>query len=358
MKLKEKLPKLPEMPELPRLPIGKKKELKKQVTTDTIEDHREEVLSKGRKFKYPFQYAKHKLVINTVIIGVVAMVLMVGFGWLQLYKFQSTSDILYRFTKVIPVAVARVDGEGVRFSDYLMIFRSSITPLESQEGVLTVKGEDELIRLQYKRQALDSAIEFTHALRLARDLGVEVTREQILEAEREHRTVDGAERSEESFARIIRVNFGLSVSEYERLLLLSLTRREVAVRIDEAAATTAGEVEALLAGNGGDFAATAEALGNRVYYEETGDLVSEMNLDGGRATAASGLEVGGWSGKFVSRNGDGYYFVKLLARSGTQVRYESLRVPFEEFARVIEQLREEGKVREFINIRKPDEGEE
>lgn len=341
-----------------KMPFRKKKELKKQVSMNTIEDHREEVLAKGRKFRYPFQYAKHRLVINTLVIGVAAVVLLAVFGWLQLYKFQSTDDILYRFTKIIPLSVASVDGENVRFSDYLMIFKSSVAAIESQEGAL-LGADDEMIRAQYKRQALNSAIEFAYALRLQRELGVEISREEILEAEKEHRTVDGVERNEDSFADIIRINFGLTVSEYERLLLLSLTRRAIAAEVDEVAANLSLEVERILGENGGDFAAAAEALSGEVFYEETGESVSTLNLDGGRAAAASGLEVSEWSERFLSRNGDGYYFVKLLGRDGEQVRYASLRVPFSEFERRVRTMREEGRIVEFIDIdRVADEGEE
>jgi len=347
--------KVPKVPKLPKISFRRKKELKQQVTTDTIEDHREEILSKGRKFKYPFQYAKHRLVINTIIIGVVAVILFAGFGWLQLYKLQSTSDILYRFTKVIPLPVANVDGENVRLSDYLMIYKSSMAALQAQEGALTGTEKGEVFRMQYKRQALDNAVEFTYALKLARELDIEITREQILEAEREHRTVDGVERSQESFANIIAVNFGLTVREYERLLLLSLTRRAVAEAIDEGADKVAGEVEELLDSNNGNFEDVAVALGEKVIYEETGELVSRMNLDGGRAEVASGLEVGKWSSRFLSRNGDGYYFVKLIAKGEGQVKYVSLRVPFEEFGKRIRVLRDEGKVREFIAIRQLDD---
>ncbi len=95
--------------------MRKKKQAKsRRVTTDNLEEHREEVLANGRKFKYPFQYAKHKLVINTIIIGVVALALLVGFGWMQLYKLQNMGDIMYRFTKAIPLSVAKVDGHNVR----------------------------------------------------------------------------------------------------------------------------------------------------------------------------------------------------------------------------------------------------
>ena len=347
--------KSPKLPKLPKLPLRKKKVLRKQITTDTIEDHREEVLAQGRKFKYPFQYAKHKLVISTILIGLAAAVVFVGFGWIQLYKLQSTSDILYRFTRVIPLPVAKVDDENVRFSDYLMIFKSSMTALEMQEGALTGSEIGNVWRNQYKRQALDSAVEFAYALKLARELGIEITREQIVEAEKEHRTVGGVERSEESFTKIIAANFGLSVGEYERLLLLSLSRRAVAVAIDEEADKTSMEVEKLLAQNKGNFTEVAESLGEQVEYEQTDELVSMMNLDGGRAAAAYVLEAGGWSRRFLSRNGDGYYFVKLVAKGDGQVRYESLRVAFGEFDRRLGKLKEEGRVREFITIRQTGE---
>ena len=336
--------------------VRKKKELKKQVTTETIEDHREEVLAKGRKFKYPFQYAKHRLVINAILIGVVSVLLLVGAGWLLLYQLQSTNDMLYRFTKVIPLPVAKVDGENVRFSDYLMILKSSLAALEAQEGAFDgSKEEAEVMWRQYQRQALDSAVEFTYALKLARELEIEVTREMIEEAGREHRTVDGVERSEESFTKIILANFGLQVEEYERLLLLSLTRREVAAAIDRDANSLAEEVWELLESGGGDFAGVAGALAGKVSYEATGGLVSTMNLDGGRAAVANGLKVGQWSERFVSRNGDGFYFVKLLAKDDGLVEYVSLKIPFGEFERRMKRLREEGSVEEHVRLGRAEE---
>ena len=46
----------------------KKVDVPIRITNDTIDVHREHVLSGGRKFKYPMQYAKHKLVYNALII--------------------------------------------------------------------------------------------------------------------------------------------------------------------------------------------------------------------------------------------------------------------------------------------------
>jgi predicted secreted protein len=332
-----------------RLPFRKSKK-PKRITDSNIEEHREEVIARGKKFKYPFQYAKHRLVITTVIIGVVAVALFSAFGWLQLYQLQNMSDIVYRFTRTIPVPVAQVDGTYVRYSDYLMLFRSSIRAVENQQGTLTDSEEDTQLRNQYKRQALDSAIQFTFALKLASELGIEITEEQISEVMREHRTVDGVERSEAAFAEIISHNFGLSLREYERLLLLSLTKKEVSVRIDDNAARLADEVDRLLAGNNNDLAAVAKILGEDVTYEETGDMVDEMNLDGGRAAVAATLQVNQVSERFVSKNGDGLFFVKLTSHSNGQVGYSSIWIPFTEFNRRMQALSESGKIREFIRL--------
>ena len=54
-----------------------------KITNGTIEERRKEVLDKGKKFKYPVQYSKHKLVINTIIISFIVAVIGVAFGWFQ-----------------------------------------------------------------------------------------------------------------------------------------------------------------------------------------------------------------------------------------------------------------------------------
>ena len=97
-----------------------------RITNETVAEHREKVLAGGRKFKYPVQYQKHKLVVNSIIIAVVAIVLLTILGWYQLYVAQNNSQLMYRITQIIPVSVASVDGEPVRYSDYLMRSHSVI----------------------------------------------------------------------------------------------------------------------------------------------------------------------------------------------------------------------------------------
>ena len=323
---------------------------KPKTEREKVEERREEVLAKGRKFKYPLQYTKHKLVINTVLVAAVAVVAMVVAGWLALYQFQSTGEMMYRVTQVLPVPVAEVEGAKVRYSDYLMIYRSNLQTSEQQSGQLGNTEDDDLVRAEYKRTALEAAVEYTYAMKLGKELGLSVSEEEIDQAFDEHRKVGGVERSEEAFLKIVQDNFGMNRREYRRMLELTLMKAKVEQEIDETAQAVAAEVETMLNENGGDMAAVAESLGEQVEYEATGQLVDNMNVDGGRSNKAMTLEPGQVSERFLSNNGDGYYFVKLVEKTETQVNYESIKVKFTTFAERVAQLYEEGKVKELIEV--------
>lgn len=333
-----------------RNPLKKSADKVRKTEREKVEERREEVLSRGRKFKYPLQYAKHKLVINTVIIAVVGVVLLVVAGWAALYKFQDTGDIMYRISLVVPVPVAKADGENVRFSDYLMMVRSSLATLDQQSGLDTREEDRDAIMSGYKRQALTQAEELAYALKLGSELNLSVTDEEVAVAFDEHRKVGGVERSEESFLKVLNTNFGLSKSEYERMLYLSLMKSKVEQAIDKDAEATAKKVEQILKENGGDLEKVKEALGEKVEFATTGGLIDNKNVDGGRSSKAMVMEPGEVSGKFLSTNGDGYYFVKTMEKNEMQVSYASLYVKFTEFEKRFKEVREAGKIKEYITL--------
>lgn len=322
----------------------------KKTEQEKVDERREEVLAAGRKFKYPLQFTKHRIVINTVLISTIVAGILFTAGWLALYQFNMTDDMLFRITKILPVPVANVDGENTRFSDYLMFYRSSMLSIERQSGQVDNQASIEALRSQYMRSALTEAEEFAFAEKIAKEQGITVTKEEVAEEFNRHRSIGGIERSEEGFMKIIEENFGLSRDEYERMLYLTLVKAKVEMDIDKNANEIANRVEALLSENNGDYTAVANELGDKIDYEETGGMVSSQNIDGGRASEAIKLEPGGQSGRFVSINGDGYYFVKLIAKTETEVNFVSIKVPFTEFKDRFTKLGEEGKIAEYITI--------
>lgn len=330
--------------------LFKKKDAMK-TEQEKVEERREEVLATGRKFKYPLQWTKHRIVINTVLIAIIVLTIVILGIWLALYRFNMTDEMLFRITKIIPAPVASVDSENVRFSDYLMLYRSSILSIERQSGQLGDGGSVEDLRNRYRRAALDEAEEYVFAIKLAKENNITVTNEEIAKEFDRHLKIGGSDRSEASFIKIIEENFGLTKSEYERMLYLNLIKAKVEAAIDEKATTLAARVENLITENDGNYEKVAETLGEEIQYEETGGMVSTQNLDGGRASEAFRLEPGGQSGRFVSMNGDGYYFVKLISKNDTEVNFVSIKIPFTEFQTQFDTLRAEDKIQEFIEIK-------
>ena len=56
------------------------KKEEKKTEKEKVEERREEILAKGRKFKYPLQWTRHRIVINTILITLVvfAMIFLGG----------------------------------------------------------------------------------------------------------------------------------------------------------------------------------------------------------------------------------------------------------------------------------------
>jgi len=326
----------------------KKKSDDKKTEREKVEERREEVLARGRKFKYPLQYAKHKVVNLTILISALAVIAAGSIVYLMLYQFQSTDDLLFRITQVVPFSVAKIDDEKVLYSDYLLIYRSTITPIEKQGMVENGQNAEDMTDY-YKRQALTSAEDYTYAIKLARELNITVSDSEVNDAVEKHRKAGGVERSQETFVRVLQDNFGLSLSEYKRIIYLSLISEKVSEEIDQVAKSTMINVKEYLS-EGKSLKEISEILGEKVVYEETGGLVDRMNVDGGRATVAMTLEKGQTSERFVSTSGDGIYFVTLLDKTESTVNYVSLHIPFTELNTRLEAVRKENKVEERIII--------
>lgn len=221
---------------------------------------------------------------------------------------------------------------------------------EQQGGQLGQDSDDKAVRQMYKQAAMQSAVEYTYALKMAKELGIEVSEAEVDKAFDDHRKVGGAERSEEGFLKILQNNFGMNKREYRRMLYLTLMKAKVTQAVDQKANDIADKVDKLLAENDNDFGKVAEELGDAVVREGTNGLVDAMIVDGGRSNMAQSMEKGQVSKRFLSSNGDGYYYLKLIDKTENQVNHESLKIDFTEFDNRVAALYADGKVKEYIDL--------
>lgn len=324
-----------------------------RITNETVAEHRERILAGGRRFKYPVQYARHRLVFNTILISVVALVLISAFTWWQLYPQQNSSTFFYRITRVIPLPVASVDGENVPFSNYLMGYRSQAHYLETKEGI-NLAAPDNKGQVDYiKRKALNDAIADSYAAKLAREKGIKVTDKQVDDAIAYQRKSRDGVASQETYDAIVRDHFDWSPSEAREVTARKLLRQEVAYDIDTQATDQRDKVMELLKKET-DFdkiAATVGGSGEAKVTAGVTPLVPRTNQDGGLAAKAATLQKGKTSDAFKSSSGDGYYIVRLLdSDNDGRISYAYIKIPLTMFAAQLDKIHSDHKIKEYITV--------
>ena len=320
-----------------------------KITNTTLEEQRKEILNKGKKFKYPVQYSKNRLVGNALIIALVILITGSGLLWYQLYQAQNTGEFIYRFTTVIPFPVANVDGENALYRDYLMEYRANMQIANAKKDEIESANNVKALSVLNKNKAMKNAIANAYAQKKAREMGISVSEKEIDEAFDAQRKTQNTELTESALYKIAADNYGLSPSEYRRMFIeLPLLRRKVTAEIDKNA-TTRDEVVKYLNDNSNDFSKAAEQFGDKIEYNKPGK-VRKTNIDGGRSKVASQLNVGEVSKPFISNAGDGYYIVKLIEKNDNEISYESIKIKFTEFNSQLEKLEKEGKVKKYIKV--------
>lgn len=325
-----------------------------RITNETVAEHRERILAGGRKFKYPLQYARHRLVFNAIIISIVAVIAIIAIGYWQLYSAQNTGVFMYRVARVVPVPVASVDGQPVSYGDYLMRYRGAIHFLEQQEEV-SFKSEDGQRQLEYyKQQELQNAIVEAYAQKLANSMDITVSDVELEATLKAQRQSSNGEISQQTQEASILSSFGWSPEEYRQLVKSALLLQKVSYAIDDNAKKISDDIAAQVSADGANLQAIADATskstGTQVAYGASG-LVLKTNQDHGLAIEASKLERGKVSGAIKSTTGDGYYFVRLLDSNDTQVSYEYIQVPLSEMTKRIDSLEKNKKIVRYISIK-------
>jgi len=333
-------------------------EVSSRITNETVAEHRERILAGGRRFKYPIQYARHKLVINAIIISLAALIVLAVVGWWQLYIVQNTSTFVYNVTRVVPVPVASVDGQPVLYGDYLMRYRSAIHNLE-QQGQININSDDGKRQADYhKEKSMEAAISDAYGTKLAKQLNLSVSDTELDEYLTSQRQSSDGEISQRTYDASILDILGWSPDEYRQVLRDELLRRKVAFLIDTTATQLSDSIGAQAKAAGSNFqtiVSSTNALGGAQSVYSAPGLVPRTNQDGGLAAIASTMQKGQVSDVIKATTtsaGDAYYFVRVLDSNDTQVSYEYIQIPLNEFAKRLADLQKNNKITQYITIPK------
>lgn len=325
-----------------------------RITNDTVAEHREKILAGGRRYKYPLQYAKHKLVINAVIVAFTALLILTGLGWWQLYVVQNSNTFFYRITQTLPLPVASVDGTPVKYSDYLLYYRPSENYLKKYDEI-NVDSQDGQTQLQYmKRMSLDVAIADAHARTIARQHNLSVSGDEVSAAIASLREADDSTLTLDAVNASAQRVLGTTEQDTRTQLHNSLLRGKAAFAVDDKAKQTVDQVKRVLKANDDDLRKAAEQINSQVKdsvdYGVTGLLGRKTIFSGLKVSEIAKYDSGEVQDVIATPTDDGYYFIQVQEKNDAEVSFSYIHVPLKEFDAQIDKLRQDNKINEFISI--------
>ncbi|HVX23934.1 MAG TPA: SurA N-terminal domain-containing protein [Candidatus Saccharimonadales bacterium] len=255
MKKPKKLLPKPKLPHPTKLPAAVKRTIKRtkpteervsealenvpRITNETVAEHREDVLSSARKYIYPLQHSKHRVVRISVSLAIVVILGFLVYSGLSLYRFQATSGFMYDVTRVIPFPVAKVGSNWVSYESYLFELRRNMHyyVTQQQTDFSTKDGKQLLTRL--KQQALNQSIQQAYVKQLAAKNHVSVSPQAVDQEVALVRSQNRLGNSDQVFRNVLNQYWGWNEADFKRELQSQLLQQAVVAKLDTTTQTRA-----------------------------------------------------------------------------------------------------------------------
>jgi parvulin-like peptidyl-prolyl isomerase len=240
-----------------------------RITNETVAEHREEVLSSARKFIYPLQHSKHRVVRISIIIIVTAIIAFFVFTTAAIYKFQSTSGFIYGVSKVIPFPVAKVGSSWVSYESYLFDLRRYMHYYQTQQNV---NFKDKIGKTQLdalRKSSMQTVINDAAVKQLASKYHVSVSDQQVDEQVQISRQQNRLGSNDRVFRDVLNKYWGWSESDFRRQLKQQMLAQAVVAKLDTNTNNRA-QLAYVQLQNGADFAAVAAASSDDAANKASG----------------------------------------------------------------------------------------
>ena len=324
-----------------------------RITNETVAEHREEVLSSARKYIYPLQHSKHKIVLITTSIFIAAVVAFVGYTTISLYKLKSNSSFLYGITKVVPFPVAKAGDSFVSYENYLFELRHYIHYYQNQQKLDfdSESGRQQLA--EFKKRALDKVINDAYVKQLAKQYKVTVSDQEV---QAEIKTVRDQNRlggSDKVFEDVLKEYWGWTVDDFQRSLQQQLLAQKLLPVLDPAVVTKAKAAKAEIE-SGADFAAVAKKYSDDATTKDSGGElaipIDRSNREIAAQTTAALFTLKAGETSDVINAGYSLEIVKNLEVQGDKIRTAHIVFNFKDINSYLNDYRDKNKASLYIKL--------
>ncbi len=322
-----------------------------RITNDNVEAHREEVIGKARKYIYPLQHSKHRIVIISISLFIVVLVAFVSYCTLALYKFKSSSTFLYKVTQIVPFPIARSGRELIAYENYLFELRRYIHYYETQIKLDfdDSKNKEQLDR--FKQDALTKVINDSYVKKLAKQHNITVSDQEVEDQITVLRTQNRLGNNDKVFEDVLADFWGWSIDDFRRSLKQEMLAQKLISSLDSETHARAKNALAELKG-GADFAAVAKKYSDDENTKANG---GEFGFPVDRASKVVNAQAvdtlfklkPGQSSEIVN-TGYKLVIVKNIETNGDKIRGAIIEFNFKDISEYVNDLKDQQKTRAYI----------
>lgn len=336
-----------------KIPTPELEENVPRITNETVAEHREKVLGSARKYIYPLQHSKHKIVLISTAIFIAALVSFFTYCTLALYRFKSTSGFLYGVTRVIPFPIAKAGSDFVSYENYLFELRHYIHYYQTQQKVNFSDNLGKQQLANYRTVALQKVIDDAYVKELAAQKRISVSNSELNNQIELVRSQNRLGANEKGFEDILKDNFGWSVNDFRRSLKQEMLSQKVVAALDTEASQKAQQALNEL-NSGVSFAEVAQKYSDEGTTKnkggEYGFLIDKTNRDISAQVTQTlfGLKNGQTSG--IINTGLTLEIVKNLGTQNGKAKAAHIVVTLKDINVYLNPLKEKQKTRLFVRL--------
>lgn len=321
-----------------------------RITNETVAEHREEVLSTARKYIYPLQHSKHKIVLFSTAIFIAAFVGFFAYTTIALYRMKSYSTFLYRVTQVLPFPIAKAGPSFVAYENYLFELRHYVHYYQDQQKLdfKSTSGQQQLT--EFKKRALQKVVDDAYIKQLAKEKGVTVSDKEVNDEIAIVRAQNRLGGSDKVFEDVLKEYWGWSLDDFKRSLRQQLLAEKVLPALDPTTVERANAALAELKG-GADFTAVAKKYSDDPSKDVGGEFgfpVDRTSRDVPAQTTAVLFKQkpGEYSG--VINTGTTLEIVKTIEIQGDKAKGAHIVFNFKDIQTYLNDLKDKKKAHLFI----------
>ena len=325
-----------------------------RITNDTVAEHREAVLAGARKFIYPLQHSKNRVVRISAALLTTALIAFFSYVGFALYKAQSTSTFIYDVARVLPVPVAKAGKSWVSYESYLFELKRNMHYYHTQQHINfeTANGKRQLQRL--KVQAMNSVIQTAYVKQLAAPRNISVSDQEVQTQVSLVRSQNRLGSNDRVFKDVLNEFWGWSVADFQRELRQQLLTQKVASLLDTNSTNKAASVLKQLQG-GADFAVLAAANSDDVATKTNGgqypDIIAknDHNVPPALSAAVFSLSAGQVSANVIN-TGYTREIIKVIDTSGSTAHVAHIQFAVKDISEYIKPLTAKNPSHQYIKF--------